>query len=54
MISPEELKNAIRGDTRLISIMFANNEIGKIRPVEEIGKIAIENGYISILMWFRQ
>jgi cysteine desulfurase len=34
MVSPEELKNAIRDDTILISIMFANNEIGTIQPVE--------------------
>src|SRR5271157_2292619 len=43
MVSPEELKNAIKDDTILISIMFANNEIGTIQPVEEIGKIAREN-----------
>jgi cysteine desulfurase len=43
IVSPEELKNAIRDDTILISIMFANNEIGTIQPVEEIGKIAREN-----------
>lgn len=34
------LRNAIRNDTILISIMFANNEIGTIQPIEEIGKIA--------------
>ncbi len=43
MVSPEDLKNAIRDDTILISIMLANNEIGTIQPVEEIGKIAREN-----------
>lgn len=42
----EELKNAIRSDTILISIMFANNEIGTIQPIKEIGKIAKENGII--------
>jgi cysteine desulfurase len=42
IVSPEELKNAIRNDTILISIMLANNEIGTIQPVEEIGKIAGE------------
>ncbi|MGB9132022.1 MAG: cysteine desulfurase NifS [Methanosarcina sp.] len=42
MVSPEELKNAIRDNTILISIMLANNEIGTIQPVEEIGKIARE------------
>lgn len=43
MVSPKDLKNAIRDDTILISIMLANNEIGTIQPVEEIGKIAREN-----------
>jgi len=43
MVSPEDLKNAIQDDTILISIMLANNEIGTIQPVEEIGKIAREN-----------
>ena len=43
MVAPEDLKNAIRDDTILISIMLANNEIGTIQPVEEIGIIAREN-----------
>ena len=43
MVSPEYLKNVIRDDTILISIMLANNEIGTIQPVDEIGKIAREN-----------
>jgi len=43
MVSPEELKKAIRDDTILISIMLANNEIGTIQPIEEIGKIAKKN-----------
>lgn len=42
MVSPEDLKNAIRDDTILISIMLANNEVGTIQPVEEIGRIARE------------
>ena len=42
MVSPDDLRNAIRDDTILISIMLANNEIGTIQPVEEIGKIARE------------
>lgn len=45
-IDLEELKNAIRKDTILISIMFANNEIGTINPVKEIGAIAKENGVL--------
>ena len=39
-IKLDELKNSIRNDTILISIMFANNEIGTIQPIEEIAKIA--------------
>lgn len=42
----DELKKAIRPDTILISIMFANNEIGTIQPVKEIGEIARENGIL--------
>ncbi len=40
IISLEELRNSIRNDTILISIMFANNEIGSIQPIEMISKIA--------------
>jgi cysteine desulfurase len=40
MISLEELKNSIKKETVLISVMYANNEIGTIEPVEEIGAIA--------------
>ncbi|HIT86484.1 MAG TPA: cysteine desulfurase NifS [Candidatus Coprocola pullicola] len=43
-ISLEELKKAIRNDTILISVMFANNEIGTIQPIAEIGAIARERG----------
>ena len=42
-VNLETLKNSIRKDTILISIMFANNEIGTIEPIEEIAKIAHEN-----------
>lgn len=45
-ISLEELKAAIRPDTILISVMAANNEIGTIEPIAEIGKIAHENGVL--------
>ena len=45
-ISLEKLKAAIRPDTILISIMMANNEIGTIEPIAEIGKIAHENGVL--------
>ncbi|MEH2941568.1 cysteine desulfurase NifS [Lachnospiraceae bacterium KK002] len=46
VVKLEELKKAIRPDTILISIMFANNEIGTIEPVAEIGKIAREHGIL--------
>lgn len=46
IIKLDELKAAIRPDTILISVMFANNEIGSIQPIEEIGKIAKENGIL--------
>lgn len=42
LIDLEELKRAIRPETMLISIMFANNEIGTIQPIEQIGEIAKE------------
>ena len=45
-INLESLKNSIRKDTILISIMFANNEIGTIEPIEQIAKIAHSNGII--------
>lgn len=47
VLKPDELKAAIRKDTILITVMFANNEIGTIQPIAEIGKIARENG-----IWF--
>ncbi|HIX68346.1 MAG TPA: cysteine desulfurase NifS [Candidatus Anaerostipes excrementavium] len=46
IIKLEQLKKAIRPDTILISIMFANNEIGSIQPIKEIGEIAKEHGII--------
>lgn len=45
-INLEELKQAINDDTFLISIMMANNEIGNIYPIKEIGKIAYENNIL--------
>lgn len=46
IVKLEELKRAIRPDTILISIMFANNEIGTIQPIKEIGTIAKEHGIL--------
>ncbi|MCI9613750.1 MAG: cysteine desulfurase NifS [Dorea sp.] len=45
-VSLDELKSAIRPSTILISVMYANNEIGTIQPIREIGRIARENGIL--------
>ena len=44
LIDPEEIRRAVRPQTRLISVMLANNETGVLQPVEEVGKIAAEAG----------
>jgi cysteine desulfurase len=44
LVDPAELEAAIREDTILISVMYANNEIGTIEPILEIGKVAGEHG----------
>jgi len=41
LVDPEDVRRAIRPDTILISIMHANNEIGTIQPIDEIGRIAL-------------
>jgi len=46
MVNPEDVRNAITDKTILISVMFANNEIGTINPVKAIGKIAKEKGIL--------
>jgi cysteine desulfurase len=43
-VSPEQVRAAIKDNTILITIMFANNEIGTIQPIAEIGRIAREKG----------
>jgi len=45
-VDPEEVRKAIRPATILIAIMYANNEIGAVNPMQEIGKIAKEHGII--------
>ncbi len=42
VVEPEDIRRAIRPETLLISVMHANNEIGTIQPIEEIGRIAAE------------
>lgn len=44
MVTPEQVKAALRDDTCLVSIMFANNEIGSVMPVAEIGAVCRERG----------
>lgn len=46
VVKLDQLKKAIRPDTILISVMFANNEIGTIQPIKEIGEIAHEHGIL--------
>lgn len=46
IVDPNKIKDAIRDDTILITVMFANNEIGTIQPIKEIAKIAKEKGII--------
>ena len=46
MVNPQDVRNAITDKTILISVMLANNEIGTVNPVQEIGKIAKEKGVL--------
>ena len=46
LIRPEQVAEAIRPDTCLVSVMFANNEIGTVQPIEEIGRICREQGVL--------
>ncbi len=46
LVRPEELKAAIREDTCLVSVMYANNEIGTIQPIRELGAICRERGVL--------
>ncbi len=45
-VSPESVRNAITSKTILVSIMFANNEIGTVNPIAEIGKVCKEKGVL--------
>src|SRR5690242_20331532 len=42
LVDPDDVRRALRPNTKLVSIMMANNETGVVQPVEEIGKIAAE------------
>lgn len=43
LVNPEDVRRAIRLETKLISIMYVNNEVGSVQPIAEIGRIAREN-----------
>jgi cysteine desulfurase len=46
LVSPEEVAHRMRDDTALVSVIYANNEIGSINPLTEIGEICRQNGVI--------
>src|SRR5581483_688245 len=46
LVDPADVKRALRPNTRLVTIMMANNETGVLQPVEEIGKVAAEAGVL--------
>ncbi len=46
IVKTEDVRNAIREDTALVTIMYANNEIGTIQPIEEIAAICREKNVI--------
>ncbi len=46
IVSAESVANALRDDTVLVSIMFANNEVGSINPISEIGKVCRDKGVL--------
>ena len=46
LISAEQVRNAIRDDTCLVTVMYANNEIGTIQPIAEIGAVCREKGVL--------
>ena len=54
-VSPNDLEKAIRNDTVLVSIMAANNEIGTIQPIAELGAICRKHGVVfhsDSVQWF--
>lgn len=46
LVNPDAVREAIRPDTALISIMMVNNEVGAVQPIQEIGRIAREHGIL--------
>lgn len=55
VIEPEEVRRALRPDTTLVSVMAANNEVGTLEPVREIGELCREHGvcfHTDAVQWF--
>ena len=46
IVTPDQVRNAIREDTALVTIMYANNEIGTVQPIREIGAVCREKGVV--------
>ena len=46
LVTPQQVADAIREDTCLVTVMFANNEIGTIQPIKEIGRICRDKGIL--------
>ena len=46
IVSPAQVEKAIRPDTALVTVMYANNEIGTIQPIREIGAVCRQNGVL--------
>jgi cysteine desulfurase len=46
IVNPSDLEAAIRPDTTLVTVMYANNEIGTIQPIQELGKICSDRGVV--------
>ena len=46
LVDPEDVRRAICSETVLITIMFANNELGTLQPIEEVGRVAAEKGVL--------
>ncbi len=46
LVTAQQVEDAIRGDTVLVSVMFANNEVGTIEPITEIGKVCRDKGVL--------
>ena len=46
LVSPDDVRNAITEKTTLVSLMYANNEIGTLHPIQEIGAVCREKGVV--------